>query len=63
LGKIIADREGLLADEDRSRIQSIEKDMEKLIAGGFVGVPKNLSLRREIRKPHKKWSKEVILKE
>lgn len=47
LGKIIADREGLLVDEDRSRIQSIEKDMETLLAGGYVGVPRNLGLRRE----------------
>ncbi|MCJ7766974.1 hypothetical protein MUP79_01090 [Candidatus Bathyarchaeota archaeon] len=54
LGKVIAGREGLLADEDRSRIQSIEKDMETLLAGGYVGVPRNLGLRRESQQSQNK---------
>ena len=38
--KRILEKEGMLSEEERGRIEDLEKKLEILMKGGFVGVPK-----------------------
>jgi hypothetical protein len=38
--KKILEKEGMLSEEERGRIEELEKKLEILMKGGFVGVPK-----------------------
>jgi hypothetical protein len=38
--KKILEKEGMLSEEERGRIEDLEKKLEILMKGGFVGVPK-----------------------
>jgi len=38
--KKILEKEGMLSEEERGRIEDLEKKLETLMKGGFVGVPK-----------------------
>ena len=38
--KKILEKEGMLSEEERGRIEDLEKKLEVLMKGGYVGVPK-----------------------
>jgi len=38
--KKILEKEGMLSEEERGRIEDLEKKLETLVKGGYVGVPK-----------------------
>jgi len=38
--KKILEKEGMLSEEERGRIEDLEKKLETLMKGGYVGVPK-----------------------